>query len=203
MAEIKALFWDVGGVLLTNGWDRHARQRAVEAFKLDWEDFEDRHELISTRFETGRLTLERYLERTIFYRPRDFGKEEFKAFMFSQSKSIDGTLDLLERLARAGKCLLGTLNNESRELNHYRIEHFELKKYFNVFFSSCFLGVKKPDDEIFRLVLDLSQHAPEECIFIDDRKLNLECAGRIGLRTLHFENAAQLEGDLRGAGLEF
>ena len=203
MAEIKALFWDVGGVLLTNGWDRRARRRAVEAFKLDWEDFEDRHELLVTRFETGRLTLDRYLERTIFYRSRDFGKEQFQAYMFAQSKPIEGTLDLLGRLARAGKYLLGTLNNESREINRYRIDHFELRKYFNVFFSSCFLGVKKPDDEIFRLALDLSQHAPEECIFIDDRELNLECAGRSGLRTLHFENAEQLESDLREAGLEF
>jgi len=203
MAKITALFWDVGGVLLTNGWDRHARRRAVEKFKLDWEDFEDRHELVATRFETGRLTLERYLERTIFYRSRNFGKEEFKAYMFAQSSPIEGTLDLVGRLARTSRYLLATLNNESRELNLYRIEHFGLRKHFSVFISSCFLGVKKPDDEMFRLALDLSQRAPEECVFIDDRELNLECAGRSGFKTLHFRNAAQLESELREAGLEF
>jgi putative hydrolase of the HAD superfamily len=193
----------VGGVLLTNGWDHHARQRAVEKFKLDGEDFEDRHDLVVSRFETGHLSLERYLDRTIFYRSRDFGKEAFKDYMLAQSQPVEGTLDVVGRLARSGKYLLATLNNESRELNLHRIEHFGLRKVFTVFFSSCFLGVKKPDDEIFRLALDLSQRAPEECLFIDDRKLNLECAGRSGLRTLHFQNAAQLESELRGAGVEF
>jgi putative hydrolase of the HAD superfamily len=203
MAGITALFWDVGGVLLTNGWDRHSRQRAAEKFKLDWEDYEDRHELVAGRFETGRLTLDRYLDRTIFYRSRDYGKDEFKAYMFAQSKPIEGTLEVVGRLARPGRYLLGTLNNESRELNGYRIEHFGLRKYFGVFMSSCFLGVKKPEDEMFRLALDLSQRKPEECIFIDDRELNLECAARLGLRTLHFKNAAQLDQDLHQKGLEF
>ena len=202
MAKITALFWDVGGVLLTNGWDRRARQQAVEKFGLDWEDFEDRHELVVTRFETGRLTLEHYLDRTVFYRPRDFGKDEFRDYMFAQSRPLEGTLDLVGRIARSGRYLLATLNNESRELNLHRIERFGLRKDFNVFFSSCFLGVMKPDDEIFRLALDLSQRTPEECMFIDDRELNLECASRYGLCTLQFRNTAQLESDLRGAGVE-
>lgn len=203
MAGIKALFWDVGGVLLTNGWDRHSRRKATEKFKLDWEDYEDRHELVVGRFETGRLSLDHYLDRTIFYRPRDFGKDEFKNYMFAQSRAIGGTLDVVGRLANSGRYLLGTLNNESRELNLYRIDHFGLRKYFSVFMSSSFLGVKKPEDEMFRLVLDLSQRQPEECMFIDDRSLNLECAARSGLKTLQFKNAAQLDEDLHKAGLEF
>lgn len=203
MANITALFWDVGGVLLTNGWDRPARKRAVENFKLDWDDFEDRHELMVTRFETGRLTLDHYLDRTVFYCSRDFSKDEFKEFMFAQSQPIEGTLDLAGRLARTGQYLLATLNNESRELNLYRIEHFGLRKRFSLFISSCFLGVKKPDDEMFRLALDLSQRRPEECVFIDDRELNLECAGRSGLQTLRFHSAAQLESELRDGGVEF
>lgn len=203
MAKITALFWDVGGVLLTNGWDRPARRRAVENFKLDWDGFEDRHELMVTRFETGRLTLDRYLDRTVFYCSRDFSKDEFREFMFAQSQPIEETLDLSGRLARAGQYLLATLNNESRELNLYRIEHFGLRKHFSLFISSCFLGVKKPDDEMFRLALDLSQRQPEECVFIDDRELNLECAGRSGLRTLRFHSAVQLESELRDAGVEF
>jgi putative hydrolase of the HAD superfamily len=201
MAEITALFWDVGGVLLTNGWDRHGRERAAEKFRLDWEDFEDRHELISGRFETGKLTLDRYLDRTVFYRPRNFEKEVFKVYMFDQSKPIDGTLGVVDRIARSGRYLLSTLNNESRELNLHRIEHFELRKYFTLFMSSCFLGVKKPEDEMFRLALDLSQRDPEECLFIDDRELNLECAARLRLQTLHFRNAAQIEKDLQSAGV--
>jgi putative hydrolase of the HAD superfamily len=203
MAKITAMFWDVGGVLLTNGWDRPARRRAVENFKLDWDDFEDRHELMATRFETGRSTLDRYLDRTIFYRSRDFSKDKFREFMFAQSQPIEATLNLAGRLAHTGEYLLATLNNESRELNLYRIEHFGLRKYFSFFISSCFVGVKKPDDEMFRLALDLSQRSPEECVFIDDRELNLECAGRYGLRTLRFRSATELESELRGAGVEF
>ena len=203
MAEISALFWDVGGVLLTNGWDRHGRERAARKFSLDWEDFEDRHELVVGRFETGRLSLDRYLDRTIFYRERNFAKDVFKLHMFDQSKPIDGTLDVAARLAHSGRYMMATLNNESRELNLYRIEHFELRKNFSLFMSSCFLGVKKPEDEMFRLALDLTQREPEECLFIDDRQINLECAERLRLRTLHFKNAAQLEKDLHNLGLKF
>jgi putative hydrolase of the HAD superfamily len=203
MTEITTLFWDVGGVLLTNGWDRRGRQQTAQKFHLDWEDFEDRHELIAGRFETGKLSFDRYLDRTVFYRERNFGKDVFKAYVFSLSQPIDGTLEVLGKVAHSGRYLLATLNNESREINLYRIGHFGLRKYFSFFMSSCFLGVKKPDDEMFRLALDLTQREPEECIFIDDRELNLECAARLRLRTLHFRNAAQIEKDLRGAGLEF
>lgn len=203
MAEITALFWDVGGVLLTNGWDRHGRQQAAQKFSLDWEDFEDRHELIAGRFETGRLSLDRYLDRTVFYRERNFGREVFKAFMFSLSQPIDGTLEVVEKIADSGRYLMATLNNESREVNLHRIEQFGLRKYFSFFMSSCFLGVKKPEDEMFLLALDLTQRQPEECLFIDDRELNLECAARLGLQTMHFSDAAQIEADLRNAGLKF
>lgn len=203
MMEISALFWDIGGVVLTNGWDRRGRERAAQKFGLDWEDFEDRHELIVGRFETGKLTLDHYLDRTVFYRPREFDKEAFKVYMFDQSKPMDGTLGVLDRIARSGRYLLATLNNESRELNHYRIAHFELRKYFSLFMSSCFLGVKKPEDEMFRLALELTQREPEECLFIDDRGLNVECAARMRLQTVQFRNATQLERDLQGLGIEF
>ena len=203
MAEISALFWDVGGVLLTNGWDRHSRESAAQTFRLDWEDFEDRHELVVGRFETGKLSLDRYLDRTIFYRERNFSKDVFKVYMFDQSKPIDGSLDVAARVAQTRRYLMATLNNESRELNLYRMEHFELRKQFSLFMSSCFLGVKKPEDEMFRLALDLTQREPEECLFIDDRELNLECAARLRLQTLHFKNASQLEKDLQKLGVKF
>ena len=203
MAKISALFWDVGGVLLSNGWDRKERRFAAKKFNLDWEEFEDRHELVAGRFETGKLSLDRYLDRTIFYRSRDFEKDKFRAYMFSLSRPIDGTLDVVGRIARSGRYLLSTLNNESRELNLNRIEQFGLRNSFSFFMSSCFLGVKKPEDEIFRLALDLTQRKPEECLFIDDRELNVECAARLGLGTLLFRNAAQFEEDLHDVGLEF
>ncbi|RMG55051.1 MAG: HAD family phosphatase [Acidobacteria bacterium] len=201
MREITALFWDVGGVLLTNGWDRASRHRAAEQFHLDWEDFQDRHELVIADFETGRLTLEEYLERTIFHRPRRFTREEFTAFMWAQSQPIRETLAIVERLARSGRYLLATLNNESLELNEYRIERFGLRNLFALFFSSCFLGVRKPDRAIYQIVLRVTQRTPEECLFIDDRALNLECARQLGMRTIHYQNPQQLQRELRRHGV--
>jgi putative hydrolase of the HAD superfamily len=197
-----ALFWDVGGVLLTNGWDRAARRRAVENFGLDWDEFQDRHELVSPAFEKGQLGLNAYLDRTVFYRPRSFSREDFRNFMFAQSEPFPESLAVVERLARSKRYLLGTLNNESVELNLYRIERFDLRHYFSVFFSSCFLGVKKPDEAMYRLALQMTQCAPEEFVFVDDRALNLECARGLGIQTIEFQNASQLERDLRGLGVE-
>jgi len=201
MAAITALFSDVGGVLLTNGWDRGSRRRAVEKFRLDWEEFADRHELVASAFDKGQLSLEEYLDRTVFYRPRDFTKQEFKDFMLAQSEAHPDSLALMDRLARTRTYLMATLNNESLELNLYRINRFGLRAYFSVFFSSCFLGVKKPDQGIYRVALQLTQRAPEECVFVDDRALNLECARALGIRTVLFENASHLEHDLTALGM--
>src|SRR5271154_808389 len=130
MAEVNTLFWDNGGVILTNGWDRGSRERAVEKFHLDWEDFEDRHELMLHTFETGELSLGDYLRRTVFYRPRPFTPEEFKAFMFEQSQPFPESLEFLGALARTRRYMLAALNNESLEINEYRIAKFNLRVYF-------------------------------------------------------------------------
>lgn len=203
VSKISAIFSDVGGVLLTNGWDREGRRRLTEKFHLDAEDFEGRHELVTTAFETGQLSLDHYLERTAFYRPRSFTKQEVKDFMFAQSQGFPEALGLIERLARSGKYFLATLNNESNDLNLYRIGRFGLRKYFSVFFSSCFLGVMKPDKAIYDLALSLTQRPPQECLFIDDRPLNLECARLHGMRTVLYESPTQLDRDLRELGVEF
>lgn len=202
MAEITALFWDVGGVLLTNGWDRAGRRRAADRFALDWEDFQDRHELLSSDFETARLSLDEYLQRTVFYRSRPFSRDEFKDFMFSQSQPQQETLTIVEHLARSNRCLMATLNNESLELNLYRIKQFGLREYFDAFFSSCFLGVRKPECGIYRLASQITQQPPEQCLFIDDRPLNLECARPLGMHTIHYENPEQLRQGLQQHGIE-
>ncbi len=201
MDRITALFWDLGGVVLTNAWDRASRQRAAEKFHLDWDDFEDRHELLLHGFETGQVSLEEYLNRVIFYRPRQFSREEFKEFMFGQSLAFPESLAVLGRVSATKQYLLAVLNNESLELNEYRIARFKLRDYFQVFLSSCYLGVRKPDDGIYRLALHISQREPGECIFIDDRPLNLECAKELGMQTIHFQNPAQLKDDLRRLGV--
>jgi putative hydrolase of the HAD superfamily len=202
MVTITTVFSDVGGVLLTNGWDRDSRHKFVENFSLDWAEFGDRHELVSTAFDTGKLDLDRYLDRTVFYRPRDFTREQVKEFMYAQSQPYPESLALIGRLAQTKKYLMTTLNNESTELNKYRIASFGLRNYFTAFFSSCYLGVKKPDEAIYVLALELTQRPPEECVFIDDRALNLECAKRHGMYTIQFQNASQLESDLRALRIE-
>ena len=182
MAKISALFWDVGGVLLTNAWDRAQRELALAKFKLDAAEFQDRHEMVISSFERGKITLDEYLDRTIFYRPRSFTKEEFCREMYSLSKPHADVLDLAKKLAKTGKYQMATINNESRELNHYRIQNFGLMEIFSLFVSSCFVGLRKPEGGIYRLALEITQNHPEQCCFIDDRALNLEAAARLGMQ---------------------
>jgi putative hydrolase of the HAD superfamily len=202
MGKVTAMFWDVGGVLLSNGWDKPSRRRAIDKFGLDAEEFESRHELVVAAFETGQMGLEQYLDRTVFYRPRSFTQQDFKDFMFSLSRPCPETLAIVERLAQKKNCLLATLNNESLDLNLYRINRFGLRDYFEVFFSSCFLGAKKPDEAIYRLALQMTQRVPEESLFIDDRELNLECARHCGMRTILYQDPAQLRRELQDLGIE-
>ena len=201
MTDIQVLLFDVGGVLGTNGWDRHARRAACEQFDLDWEDLADRHVLVADAFETGELTLDQYLERTVFYRNRDFTRDEFAGFMFAQSEPWPESLAVLGALAESNSYTLATLNNESRELNEHRIDSFGLRRYFSMFLSSCYLGMRKPDEQIYRLALDIVQRRPEQCLFIDDRQLNLECAALLGIPGIRFEGADALRSSLADFGI--
>jgi putative hydrolase of the HAD superfamily len=201
MPNVEALFWDNGGVVLTNGWDRGARKRAVEKFHLDWEDFADRHELMLNAFETGQATLDQYLQRTVFYRQREFTPEAFKAFMFEQSQPFPAALQFLGEIAASRKFTMAALNNESKEINEYRISQFKLRDYFEVFFSSCYLGVRKPDIKIYQRVLEITQRKPSKCVMIDDRELNLECARELGLQTIQVKNLGQMKEELARMGV--
>lgn len=201
MPQITTLFWDNGGVILTNGWDRNSRREAVEKFHLDWADFEDRHELMLDAFEKGTVSLDEYVQRTVFYRERSFTKEEFKQFMLQQSQPFSEALEFAGSLAATKRYLMAALNNESLEINEYRIHTFHLRDYFEAFFSSCYLGVRKPDPAIYNLALKITQRNPGECILIDDRGLNLECARELGMQTILFQNANQLRDELAQWGI--
>ena len=201
MFTIRALFWDVGGVLLTNAWDHTQRTQALKHFQLDEEEFRDRHEMVVSSFERGKITLDEYLDRTVFYRPRPFAREAFVQYLHSLSQLFPEVLQFAQALADSGKYLMGTINNESRELNHYRMEKFGLRKIFRMFFSSCFVGLRKPEEGIYRLALDVTQIPAEECCFIDDRSLNLECAARLGMHTIEMKNLEELKADLQKFGV--
>lgn len=199
MQTIRALFWDLGGVLLSNAWDHEERDLAVERFLLNKTEFEARHKELLLAFEEGKLTLDDYVNRAVFCAPRSFSREEFKQFMFSLSRPKPQSLELARELSQ--KYRMAVINNESRELNQYRIQHFHLAEIFHLFISSCFVGLRKPDLAIFRLALDLTQYSAEECCFIDDRPENLAGAEKIGLKTVLAKDAQQLRRDLQSLGV--
>lgn len=179
--HIKTIFLDIGSVLLTNGWDRKSRKLALEKFDLNGEDFEPRHEDIFALYEEGRVTLDYYLDKTVFYKERSFSVDEFKAFMFAQSRPYPEMIDLFTRLRGKYRFKLVSVNNEGLELSTYRVDKFSLDALFDFFITSCFVHIRKPDKSIFELALNLSYTKPEESIFIDDRTFNVETASNLGL----------------------
>jgi putative hydrolase of the HAD superfamily len=191
----------VGGVLLSNAWDRTQRTLALEHFGLDEEEFHDRHEMVVSSFERGKITLEEYFDRTVFYRTRPFTRGAFEEFMFSLSQPMPEVLTFARTLADSGKYFMGTINNESRELNLYRIEQYGLRQIFRLFVSSCFVGLRKPESGIYRLALETTQMDPQDCAFIDDRSLNLECAAKLGMHTIEMQTLEQLREDLEKIGV--
>ena len=203
MAKISALFWDVGGVLLSDAWDREQRQRTLKQFGMDEDEveFESRHEMLVSSFERGKISLQDYLERTVFYRPRSFTIEVFTQHMLSLSQPYPDTLRLAKELTQSGRYLMSTINNESKELNLFRIQTFGLREIFSLFVSSCFVGLRKPEEGIYRLALEITQKPPEECCFVDDRPLNLDSAAKLGMHVIQMKDAEQLRRDLQKLGV--
>jgi len=202
LSAIRAIFWDVGGVLLTNAWDRTERMAALEHFRLDEEEFHSRHEMVVSSFERGKIPLDEYLQRTVFYRNRSFTRDEFRDYMFSLSQPMPEVLNFARSLAKSGKYFMSTINNESRDLNLYRIEKYGLREIFRLFVSSCFVGLRKPESGIYRLAIEMTQIDPEECCFIDDRALNLECAATLGMHTIQMQTLEQLTRELNELGIK-
>jgi len=201
VSTIHAIFWDVGGVLLSNAWDHTQRMAALARFHLDENDFQARHEMVVSSFEQGKISLDEYLDRTVFYRDRPFTRDAFREYMFSLSQPMPDVLAFARSLAESGMYFMGTINNESRELNLYRIEKFGLREIFRLFVSSCFVGLRKPESGIYRLAIEITQFNPDECCFIDDRALNLECAAKMGMRTIQMQTLEQLRGELGKLGV--
>ena len=202
MVEISTILWDVGGVLLTNGWDHSERAAVLKKFQLDTEPFEQRHELANDPWEKGLMTAEEYLFRTVFYEPRPFTPAEFLQAMKERSTLLPhSAMRILQELAASEEIELAMLNNEARELNDYRIERFELGRYFDSFFSSCYVGLRKPDPKIFDLALDVLQRDAEEVAFIDDRPGNCDAAAALGIHAIHYLDEAQCVQALERLGL--
>ena len=193
MFPFDVILFDVGGVLLTNGWDTRERALVLARFHLDREAFEARHPGPYRAWESGAISMQAYLDATVFYEPRSFTQDEFIQAICAQSLPLpDGALGILKELSASNKCMLGALNNEAYETNEYRFETFGLRRYFKVSLSSCYLGVRKPDMVMFKKAVDILGRPPEGILFIDDRMENVAGALRAGMQAILFEGADKL-----------
>ncbi len=193
MKEITHIFFDLGGVCLTNAWDHISRENAAQHFGYDFEESEIHHKAVVEKFEIGETSRSDYLNRVIFYKDRAFSEKEFVDFMENQSQAHPKSFEMLDKLRLENQYHLSVLNNESLELNLYRIDKFGLKRYFSNFFSSCFLGIAKPNLNIYRKVLQITQTPANLCLLIDDRHLNVEAAAECGFQILHLPDVNELE----------
>lgn len=202
MGGISTILWDVGGVLLTNAWDRQQRDAVVERFGLDRADFELRHSEVAEAWERDEVSADEYLRRTIFTQPRAFSQAAFMDAIRAESTVLpDSGLGILRRLAASDEYVLATVNNESRAMNEYRLAKFGLPDLFSAFFTSCYLGVRKPDRRIYQIALDVLRRDPEEVIFIDDRPENVAAAVSLGIHGIRYQGSAPLSEALGRLGI--
>jgi putative hydrolase of the HAD superfamily len=181
---ITCLFVDIGGVLLTDGWDRHARKRAAANFELELSEMEDRHQLTWNTHQVGKLTLEEYLGRVVFYQKRPFSRAQFRRFMLAQSQPYTEMIDLISQLKAQYRLKIAVVSNEGRELNEYRIRKFKLGEFVDFFVSSCFFGLLKPDADIFHLALDVAQTPAPQVVYIDNTPMFAAVADGLGIRSV-------------------
>ncbi|HEV7737442.1 MAG TPA: HAD hydrolase-like protein [Chlamydiales bacterium] len=181
---ITHLFLDIGGVLLTNGWDHNSRARACKQFKLERTDIEARHQLNFELFDAGKLSLKEYLARVIFYKERPFTYDQFRQFMLEQSKPYPKMIQLMTELKTKHGLKIAAVSNEARELNAYRIATFKLDHLIDSFISSCFVHIRKPDTEMFQLALDISQAKVSQVLYIENTSLFVELAERMGIQSI-------------------
>ena len=183
--KITTLFLDIGGVLLSDGWGHNFRHKAAVHFNLDIPEMEARHKLFFATYEEGKITLAEYLKRVVFYRNRNFTPESFRDFMFAQTTSHPDMINFIKKLKKQHGLQVVAVSNEARELNEFRIQTFHLKEVIDFFISSCYVHIRKPDVEMFRLALDIACVQPEQVIYIDDVELFTEVASELGIKSIH------------------
>ena len=199
--KVSCLFLDIGGVLLSDGWDHHARKRAATKFKLEWAEMDERHRLNFSTFEEGKLTLQDYLGRVVFYQRRPFTRAQFRRFMFAQSTPYPEMIELVARLKRRYALRVVVVSNEARELNAYRIRQFKLGRVVDCFVSSCFVHVRKPDADIFRLALDLAQVPAGQVVYLENTAMFVQIAEGLGIRSVLHKDYRSTRKRLAALGL--
>lgn len=202
MKKIKALFTDIGGVILSNGWDHIGREKAVEKFNLNKDEINQRHHLTYDTFELGKIDLNTYLKRTVFYKKRKFTVKEFKDFMFAQSVSYPHMIKMIKELKAKNNLRTIAVSNEAKELNNYRIKKFKLKEIIDAFISSSYVHFRKPDVDIFKIALDVAQFEPDEVVYLEDRMMFVEVASSLGINAVHHTDYASTVYKLANFGLK-
>jgi len=202
-SPIKTLFVDIGGVLLTNGWDHHARKRAAAHFKLDWVEMQERHSLNFETHEGGKISLKEYLDRVVFYQKRPFTRTEFQHFMFAQSKPCTEMIELVRNLKAKYGLKIAVVSNEARELNAYRVQKFKLDGFVDAFISSCFVHLRKPDADIFRLALDIMLTPVRQIIYIENTPLFVQVAKGLKIQSILHTDYQSTRAKLASLGLQY
>jgi putative hydrolase of the HAD superfamily len=201
--QIAGLFLDIGGVLLTNGWDHIMRCKAAEEFDLDYDEMNERHHLTFDTYEEGKLDLVTYLNRVVFYKERSFSPDDFRDFMFAQSKPYQEMIDLVSGLKARYNLKTVAVSNEGRELTVYRNKKYGLGSFIDTFISSCFVHFRKPDEDIFRMALDVSEVAPAACVYIEDRPMFVEVAQGLGIHGIWHRDYETTKAALEDLGLVY
>jgi putative hydrolase of the HAD superfamily len=199
---ITCVFLDIGGVLLTDGWGHRARKRAAKNFKLEFAEMEIRHQVTFDTYEEGKLTLEEYLARVVFYQKRPFTRAQFRRFMFAQSQPYPEMIELVRTLKVRYGLKIIVVSNEARELNAYRIGKFKLDRFVDCFVSSCYVHLRKPDADIFRLALDVAQTPVQRIIYIENTPMFIEIAERLGIQSILHTDYESTCAKLASFGLE-
>jgi putative hydrolase of the HAD superfamily len=200
-SSITTLFLDIGGVLLTNGWDSGIRALAAQKFGLDYDEMNERHHLTFDTYEEGKLSLDGYLDRVVFYQERPFSRDEFKAFMYAQSRPFPKMIELMRNLKAQHGLEVAAVSNEGRELTVYRVQQFKLGAFIDFFVSSCFVHYRKPDADMYRIALDIAQVSPQQVVYIDDRPMFVEVAQSLEIRGIIHKDYETTRKTLEGMGL--
>ena len=202
--EVKTIFWDVGGVLLTNGWDIDQRGRVLASLGVNVAAYEAVHDEVNFFWERGLISAQDFFERTVLETNPQLGLtfDGLWKLVCGESRVLyPECFDMIANLRRTGVYRVATLNNESKELNRYRIDTFHLRSFFDYFICSGYIHEMKPLPEIYRAAIDISGFAAETAVFIDDKRENCDAARGFGMNAIHFESPAQLRGAFAQLGI--
>jgi len=199
--KITTLFLDIGGVLLTNGWDTALRKQTAEHFEVDYNELDHRHRVTYDTYEEGKMSLETYLRQIIFFEPREYTSEDVVSYILEQATAYDDMIGLVKKLRAVYGLRIAVVSNEGREIAEDRIRRFHLKDFVDFFVVSAFVHFRKPDLDIYRLALDVAQVHPTEVAYIEDRPLLCEVAETLGINSVLNRDAATTREKLAALGL--